>query len=197
MERMSLETKRNLFHLVTGICIVCLLHFRIIDLWIVLGGTVMGFLISMVHRKREVPVIGWFLRTFDRQEDIASIPGRGALFFAIGFLLVLALFPRDMALASITIFVLGDSISPLVGMHAGRIPHPLSEKKFVEGNIAGFLFAFAGAMLFVPIPEAFVASALSMAVEAVDTVKGRRIEDNVTIPLVAGLAMAAMRIIGL
>ncbi len=195
MSAMNIETKRNLFHLVLGLLIVILLSFRLINIWAMLLVTVVGLLLSGASRKRPVPVISWFLQRFERQENMSTIPGRGALFFFVGLLLAMALFQDDIVLASVTIFVLADSISPLVGVKIGRIRHPLSNEKFLEGSIAGFAFAFIGAMLFVPIFEAGLAAFFAVAVEAIDTVKGRRIEDNITIPLVAGLVMTLMRML--
>ena len=195
MERMSLETRRNLFHLVLGIVIVSLIHYRLINVWAILTVTLTGFLIAIASRRRPVPVIEWFLRHFERDEDMESIPGRGALFIFVGFLLALSLFPLNIALASIIILSVGDSVSSIVGSNLGKVRHPLSNEKFLEGNITGFLFAFLGAMFFVSIPEAFMASLVAMVIEAVDVVKGRRIEDNITIPLAAGFVITLLRML--
>lgn len=196
MALFSLETRRNLFHLIIGILIVAGVYYLLLDVWIVLAVVIVGFLISAASRKRPLPLIYWFLRHFERQDDIDSgIPGRGALFFGVGLLLTMALFERDVVLASITIFILADSISPLVGVKIGRVRHPLSDQKFLEGNIAGFLVAFLGAMLFVSPLEAFLASIFAMIIEAIDFIKGRRIEDNVTMPLVAGITILLLRLL--
>ncbi len=193
MGKIALETRRNLFHLVLGICLVILLYFDLINVWIMLVVTLVGFLISMASRKRPVPLIHWFLLRFEREENMTTIPGRGALFFFLGLLLTMALFEHDIVMASIIIFVLADSLSPLIGIKVGRIRHPLSDKKFLEGSIAGFIFAFLGALLFVSPLEALLASFFAVTVEAIDSLKGRRIEDNITIPLVAGLTITLLR----
>ena len=191
---MSLETRRNMFHLILGLLIVAALCFGVIDVWVMLAVVIVGFLLSLASRKRPVPLIHWFLRHFERQEDFeGGIPGRGALFFFVGLLIALALFEHDVVLAAATIFVLADSVSPLIGVKMGRIKHPLSDKKFLEGSIAGFVFAFLGAMLFVSPLEASLASFFAVAVEAVDTIKGKRIEDNITIPIIAGLVITLFR----
>lgn len=196
MIEISLVTKRNLFHLALGILVLAGIYLYVIDVWGILAIVIVGILLSMASRFRPVPFISWFLRRFERDEDISGgIPGRGALFFFVGLLIVAALFERDIVLASVTIFVIADSVSPLVGIRIGRIRHPLSEKKFLEGSIAGFIFAFIGAMLFVAPVEAFVATFLGVIVEAIDTVKGKRIEDNITIPLVAGLVITLLRLL--
>ena len=196
MERISLETRRNLFHLILGLLVVAGLYYNILDVWIMLAVVVVGFLLSTASRRRPVPLINWFLQRFERKEDLeGGIPGRGALFFFVGLLLALALFEHEVVLASATIFVLADSISPLIGVKVGRVRHPLSDKKFLEGSIAGFIFAFLGAMLFVSPLEALLATFFAVVVEAIDTVNGRRIEDNITIPLVAGLVITLLRML--
>ncbi len=196
MALFSLETRRNLFHLLIGILIVAAIYYMLVDVWLVLGVVIVGFLISAVSRKRPLPLIRWFLERFERQDDVdGGVPGRGAIFFGVGLLLTMALFERDVVLASITIFVLADSVSPLVGMRIGRLRHPLSDQKFLEGSMAGFLVAFIGAMFFVSPVEALLASLFAMSIEAIDFVKGRRIEDNITMPLVAGITILLLRLL--
>jgi dolichol kinase len=191
----NLETERNLFHLAMGLLIVLLIYFGLIDVWVMLWITVAGFFVSLLHRRRTVPVIGWFLRRLEREDVMESFPGAGAFFSFVGMLLSLAIFPRDIALASIIIFVVGDSVSPLVGIRFGRMRHPMSKEKALEGSAAGLTAAFLGAVLFVAPHEAFMASLVAMAVEAVDYVKGRRIEDNITMPLFSGITIMALRAI--
>ncbi|MBN2331352.1 MAG: hypothetical protein JXC85_06055 [Candidatus Aenigmarchaeota archaeon] len=196
MTGFSLETRRNIFHLVLGMLVVAGIYLGVLDVWIVLAVVLVGFLISAASRKRPLPIIGWFLRHFERQHDIdAGIPGRGALFFGVGLLLTMALFETDIVLASITVFVLADSISPLVGVKIGKVRHPLSDEKFLEGSMAGFLFAFLGASLFVSPIEALLASLFANVIEAIDFIKGRRIEDNVTMPLVASITISLLRML--
>jgi len=195
MERMSLENGRKLFHLTLGIFITALLYFDIIDVWIILPITLAGFLVSAIKRRKRMPITEWFLRRFEREENIATMPGKGALYFFVGLLLVLALFPKDVALASVIIFSIGDSIATMVGMRVGRIKHPLSSTKFLEGSAAGFVWALLGALLFVPPLEALAASFFAMAVEGIDFIKGRRVEDNITVPLVAGVTIMIMRML--
>ena len=196
MALFSLETRRNLFHLIIGILIVAGIYYMLIDVWVLLTVVVIGFLISAASRKRPLPLIHWFLRHFERQDDVdGGIPGRGALFFGVGLLLTMALFERYIVLASITIFILADSISPLVGVKIGKVRHPLSDEKFLEGSLAGFLVAFLGAMLFVSPLEAFLASLFAMIIEAIDFIKGRRIEDNITMPIVAGITILLLRML--
>ena len=195
IKKISLEIRRNLFHLTLGILIIAGLYFDIIHIWVVIAVVVVGFLLSSLSRKRPVPVIHWFLQRFEREENMNNMPGKGALYFFVGLLLTMALFEEDVVLASVTIFVLADSIGPIIGIKFGRMKHPLSDRKFLEGSIAGFIFAFLGSMIFVHPLEAFLASFFSVTVEAIDYIKGTRIEDNITIPLVAGATITLLRMV--
>ncbi|RLI39527.1 phosphatidate cytidylyltransferase, partial [Candidatus Bathyarchaeota archaeon] len=57
--------------------------------------------------------------------------------------------------------------------------------KQVEGTIFGFLFAFIGARVFVNPMQALIASAVGMLMESLPT----PVSDNLTVPLVSGLAL--------
>jgi len=104
------------------------------------------------------------------------------------------LFDKDIAMASIMVLALGDSVSHLYGLHYGKIKHPLSNKKFLEGTIAGFVAGFIGALVFARWYEAFFASLAAMIVEGIEVKIGtRQIDDNIIVPLVAGGVLWAMR----
>ncbi len=189
------ETERNLFHMALGLSIAALLWAGMIDVWMLIAVALLGFLASLARKKRPIPVLDLFLSRFEREDAMQNFPGRGAFFLVIGSILAVAVFPKDVALASIMILAIGDSVSPIVGLRHGSIKHPLSGSRMVEGAVAGFIAAFLGAMLFVAPHEALIASAVAMTFEAVDTLAGFRVEDNVTIPLVAGLVVMALRVV--
>ena len=102
---------------------------------------------------------------------------------------------REVAMASIMILALGDSVSHLYGLHYGKINHPLSSTKFLEGTIAGFIAGFIGAFVFLPWHEAFFASLAAMIVEAVEIKIGtEQVDDNLIIPVVAGAVVWLIRL---
>jgi dolichol kinase len=193
MGRDSFEIKRNLFHLLLGAVIVILLYFGFIDVWILAGVTVVGFILSLRHRRKRVPLIDWFIQVFERQHEQEEFPGRGAFYMMLGITLAVALFPEPIALASVSILAVGDSLSPLIATRLGRIRHPLNREKVLDASAAGFFIAFMSATFFVSLAEAFIASYIAMFVESIDYLKGRKIEDNITIPLVAGLSIVILR----
>ncbi len=187
------EIRRNLFHLVLGTLIVVLLYFGLIDVWVLAGVTVIGFMLSLRQKRKKVPVIDWFIRVFERESEQKEFPGRGSFYLLLGITLAVALFPEPIALASVVILTVGDSLSPLIAMKLGRIRHPLNREKVLDASAIGFFVAFLSATFFVSPAEAFIASYLAMIVESVDYLKGRRIEDNITIPLISGLSIVILR----
>jgi len=192
MAKTDLEMRRNLFHLGIGTLVAVLLYFNVLNVLIILLVTIAGLLLSLTSRKKRVPVVGFMLERFERPDVAGSFPGKGATYLFLGILLSVALFPRSIALASIMILTMADSVPCLVGSR-GRIRDPLNDERFLEGTVAGFLLAFIAASFFVSPIEAFIATAFSVVIESFEKINGRRIEDNVAIPLVAGLSMILLR----
>ncbi|MBW2977989.1 SEC59/DGK1/VTE5 family protein [Candidatus Woesearchaeota archaeon] len=191
----ELEIRRQLFHIFCGFGVVGLIYYDLINYLMIFIFIVAFFAVSLLSKKIKIPVISWLLTQFDRPIDIKRLPGKGALYYLLGVFLAMFLFPKDITMAAIIVLALGDAIAPLVGQY-GRIKHPLSEKKFLEGTIAGVFVAFVGAALFVNIYEAGFAAVIAMVVEGIDLRLGRQpINDNIVIPIVAGGVIWLLRLI--
>ena len=200
------EWNRQLFHIFLGIVIVVLLMYGILgyDITVlgiiiryvdILGIIILGFLLSYLSKKIKIPVIYQLLQKLERNEELQRFPGKGTIFYFIGVFVSLMLFPKDIAMASIMVLALGDSIIHLFGLHYGRTRHPLSKTKFLEGTIAGFAAGFIGAFVFLPWYEAFFASLAAMIVEAIEVKIGtQQVDDNLLVPLVAGAVVLAIRL---
>jgi len=106
------------------------------------------------------------------------------IFFAVGIFLALILFPFPVGSASIAIFTLGDSLATLFGKRLGRHVFPYNKGKKIEGTLFGFFFAWLGASFFINPLKALVGAAVGMFVETLPT----PVSDNLTIPLISGLA---------
>lgn len=190
---MRFELRRKLFHFCVGVCAIILLDMNLVNFYILAAIFAVGCLLSYLSTKMEIPVVSWLLRTFDRQE---KIPGKGALAYIFGICLVVLLFPEpDVRYASIMILSLGDAAAALVGKgwkKTGRrhTRHPLSNDKILEGTLAGIIAASLGAMLFVPLGAAIAASTAAMIVEGIE--HRYSIDDNISIPLVAGLVLVLL-----
>lgn len=190
------EFNRQAFHMLLGIIIVLLLRYSFIDNNLILISILAGFILSFLSRKIKIPVIYGFLQKFERKKDLQRFPGKGIIFYLIGIYISLLLFPKEIAMASIMILALGDSVSHLYGLYYGKMRHPLSEKKFLEGTIAGFIAGFLGALIFLPWLEAFFASLAAMIVEAIEIKIGtEQVDDNLIIPAIAGAVVWVARLI--
>jgi len=104
------------------------------------------------------------------------------IFYALGIMLSLVIFPPHFGYASIAILTLGDGAASLFGKKFGKTPYPFNKAKNLEGSIFGFIFAFSGAVFFVDPIRAFITAITGMLVECLPM----PINDNLTIPLTAG-----------
>jgi len=191
----KLEFRRQLFHLIAGLLVVVLVYFDVIDVFILLLLFVIGVLLSLVAKKRWIPLISHLLDLFERPNAFDVLPGKGALFLLLGVMLSLVLFPKNIALASISILAVGDSVSHLFGRFWGAVPHPLNTNKMIEGTIVGTFLAFLVAALFVSPVEAFLAALIAMVFEAVEYSIWKRfsVDDNLVLPLIAGIVIILIR----
>ncbi len=190
------ELKRQLFHAFLGLGIVALLKYGIINKEIILAVLIIGIILSSLSRNMKIPIIHQLLQEFEREKELKAFPGKGIILYIAGVYITSILFSKDIALASIMILALGDSVSHLFGLHFGKIKHPLSKTKFLEGTVAGFAFGFIGALFFVRPVEAFLASLIAMIFEAVEIKIGaEQVDDNLIIPVVAGAVVWVVRLL--
>jgi len=193
MRRLDFELKRQLLHLLLGIAIVYFFYAGWLKAWMLFIAIILGLILSLISRKRKLPIISSLLSILERKEDINKFPGKGLIAYLVGSFLAMVVFQRDIASASIMILALGDSISRLVGPF-GKIKHPFDNTKFVEGLVAGALAAFIGARFFVKPAEAIIASIIAMFLEGMNPIIGKyKINDNITIPIVAGAVIWVIR----
>lgn len=190
------EYRRQIFHILLGVFIAALLIYDFIDKNLLLFAVIFGLIISYLSRKTRIPVIYNLLEVFERKKELDKFPGKGIIFYLIGAYIALLLFSKNIALGSIMILAFGDSISHLFGLHYGKIKHPLSKTKYLEGTLAGFIAGFLGALVFLPWHEAFFASLAAMAAESVEIKFGmQQVDDNLVIPFAAGAAVWILRIL--
>lgn len=194
------EVRRNIFHLFYGLAYVLLIYFNRFKLIHLLALLLIGTLIALSSLKYKLPFISWFLKNFERPD---TFPGKGALTFLVGVIFAVALFEKNIALAAIMILTIGDSISHVIGRFYGKLKNPLNNLRYIEGTLFGALLASFGAMLFVSPMKAFIASFIAMVFEAVDLkliINGWAkkllfdvmLDDNVIIPLVAGVVLSVL-----
>ena len=192
--KIKVEVNRKLLHMSLGVVLVALLKFGIVGKGHLFALLIIMLAISTLSRKYNIPVIGWLLRNFEREDYVKKFPGRGFIFYIIGSLLVLVFFPMDIAMPAILILAFADSIGHLFGIRYGKRKHPYVKTKFVEGWIAGLIAGFIAAFIFVPWHEALAASFFAMLVEGIEVKIGaEEVDDNLIIPLVAAIAIWSVR----
>lgn len=186
------EIRRQLFHAALGLLIVFLIHYDLISalhLFILFS---IGIIISIICKKYHVPIFKWFLKYFDRR--YVCMPGEGVLYYVFGCFLVVGIFPKNIALASIMILALGDSVSTVVGKNFGR--KKVRGYKTWLGAFAGMFFGTLGAVIFVPFHFAILASVITMFIEAYEMRFLRKvINDNLYIPVISSIIMYLLMVI--
>ncbi len=190
------EVGRQVLHVIIGLALVILYYLDILTPFAVFLGILCGGLISLISRRTNLPIFAFFLKNYERKNEQKNFPGRGMIFYFIGVLLVMQLFSKDIALAAMMVLALGDSVSHLYGAKFGKIKTIINGdgKKLFEGTLAGTVAGFLGAMIFVPIPEAFLGSLGAMLIEVVKIeFNENTLDDNLTVPLVAGTIILLVR----
>jgi dolichol kinase len=108
----------------------------------------------------------------------------GSTYFLFSTILTILLFPKPIAIASLLILILSDTAAALVGKGIGRVSF---FGKTLEGSLA-FLFSSLLIVWLYPHLNRFWGSAAAAAAAWVEILP-IRLNDNLTIPLVAGAIM--------
>jgi len=108
----------------------------------------------------------------------------GSTYFLISTCLIIVLFPKSIAIASLLILILSDTCAALVGKGIGRVP---IFGKTVEGSTAFFLSALMIVWLTPGLNR--VAGSLAALGATLVELLPIGVDDNFSIPLVAGTIM--------
>ena len=186
----STELGRKILHIMIGIVSLILIIYNIVTPFIIFIILAIGIFSSLLSLKFNIPILHFFLKNFERENDKKRLPGRGIIFAVVGSLLALQLFERNIALASIIILIFADPTSHLVGKLFGRTRSFLDRRKNIEGNIAGFIVSSLFAMFFVHPVLAISGSLIAMLFESlIIEIQKIQLDDNLIIPLAAGTTM--------
>jgi dolichol kinase len=190
----SSELQRKITHILIGIIALLLIIYNIVTPFIIFIILVIGTLVSLISLKINIPIISFFLNTFERRTE-KHLPARAVIFATTGSLLALQLFPRDIALASITILVFADPISHIIGKAFGKTKSPIDKRKNIEGHIAGALISSLFAMFLIRPALAIAGSITAMLFESlIIEIQKIELDDNLIIPLAAGTIMYVLRL---
>jgi phosphoserine phosphatase len=143
------------------------------------------FLSELLRMNRKnLPIISAITRNAASQAELYEF-ATAPLYFAMGILITLLLFPAPVSSAAIAIFTLGDSTASLFGRLISKKPLPFNKGKTLEGSLVGFFFAFLAGSFFVSPAMALIGAAVAMTIESLPL----PVNDNVPIPLCTGLAL--------
>lgn len=185
------ELRRQVMHMVVGVSIAFLLYLGLIGAKMLFAGIVVGGILVILSKNFDLPIVRHFLDFFERAHSRRKFPGRGSFFLVLGSFLAVILFRLDIAIAAIIIMAVGDSVTNIIGRYFGEIDIPWNREKQLEGPIVGFVLAFLCSLFVVSWEMALFGSLAAMTVETWDfRVKKFLIDDNLIVPLVAGLVMS-------
>ena len=198
-----MEARRQMIH-ISGLLFILLAQFTgrlaAAALFFMIAAT---FLIYSEYVRREEKRLAGFLHTVEKNIRSLAIrferkglsrPFLGAFWFYAGCGIAFLFYPIPIASAACAMLAVGDSLSTLAGTRFGR--HRLIGSKTAEGSIALITGSLLISLLFVgPLTALIgsVAAALAELATEVGPIKSVRdrgfIDDNLVIPIIAGLAM--------
>ena len=117
-----------------------------------------------------------------REEEKPTL--MGSTYFLFSAILTILLFPKSIAIVSILILILSDTLAALVGKGIGKVQ---IFGKTLEGTIAFFLSALLIIWIY-PNLDRFSGSLAALGAAVIEILP-IPLDDNLTIPLVAGAIM--------
>lgn len=126
------------------------------------------------------PIISPIVREHEMKGDFT-----GAFYILSTATVVIAIYPKPIAVVSMAFIIVGDSAAALIGRKFGK--HKIIRNKSLEGSIAflGAAALVAWAAPEIPLSVGLIGALIATITEAVSI----GIDDNTTVPLVSGLAM--------
>ena len=130
------------------------------------------------------PIIGRIIRQHEENGDFT-----GATYILTSSCFTIALFSKPIAIAALAFIIVGDSFAAIIGRRFGR--HRFGRKS-VEGSLACLfgtgIVACIGPLFGLDLRVALAGAVVAAVTEALST----RVDDNVSVPLVSGLAMTLL-----
>lgn len=196
----DVELARQAAHLIIGLVLAWAAYkyerAGIVILAIAVAGLMISRLIIKARgwRKTLVRIADSLLERVERKKEIEKFPGKGAIMLFLGAGLAAVLFGKAGA-AAIIVLAVGDSASHIAGRLWGRLKHRgiFSANKTVEGSVAGFICSAAVLAFLLPAWTAIAAAGAGMIVEAAKVeVFGKKLDDNISVPLISAVTIIIM-----
>jgi dolichol kinase len=113
------------------------------------------------------------------ERDDIAMAGEAAVLFSASIMLAYWVFGKESAIAASIVWAIGDGVCSLVGMALHR------KGKSLEGMAAFIVFSFIGLALLYP--HKALGMAIVVAGSAIMEYFSGNVNDNITVPLAAGL----------
>ncbi|MBI2867721.1 MAG: hypothetical protein HYX97_05240 [Chloroflexi bacterium] len=189
--------ERKLFHLLAGssLPLLALATPKPVMLGLAVGLAAIAVTVEAL-RLRYPSLNGWLLKTFGalfkaREERRPT----AATYMLVATAIAFAAFPYDVAILTLLMLSAGDPLAAMVGTRWGR---PRLQGKSLEGT-AAFLGVSVGLGLLLSVTVLDIGTATVLVGAVVATAAealGGPVEDNLSVPLASGLAMALMEWMG-
>lgn len=186
------ELVRKAIHLTSAA--IPLLYWFILDREIMLKGVIflsMGFLTVEYLRLSFPTAKGLFLKVFGaaiRDHEQKNLTG--ATYVFTGAVLTIFLFPKQIAVPSLLILSISDTVAALVGI-------PFGKHKFLAKSMEGSFSFFVSSILilFYFSPESIVLNVLVAAILTIAEAFPMKLDDNFLIPLLSGSLLSIATLI--
>ncbi|MCX6741786.1 MAG: hypothetical protein NTX24_01255 [Candidatus Pacearchaeota archaeon] len=182
------EILRKLIHILFGLLIVAGLQTieQSIFIRLLLVLFLFTVFITVVNLRYKIKILEKVGKDSEKK-----FPLKGAIFFLVGAAIVILLFPRDVAMASILVLTFGDSVSYLAGFFGAKYKiNPFRKWKSLFGTFCGMVVAFLFAIIVIDPLSAAVGAFFGMVAEAISIKLGETdADDNLVVPLAAATAM--------
>ena len=183
---------RNIYHSVGGVMVVVSSMFLLdlTSLLLLLFSIFMLFVTGFALERIGIETMFFHGRTLRHVKDFAkSTHYEAGASWLLSCILLLLFFDLNVAYASILILAISDTAAGFIGRTIGRTKNPLNTKKTIEGSMAFFSTAVFAAMLFVPTSRALVVAFAAAVIESLPL----KINDNLSVPLSAGVVMYLLK----
>lgn len=194
----DLETRRQAVHLFSGVLFAFLVHLMTPSEALAFLGiaATLTFVFSwLIQHGYKVLFFDWLVKKTERK---GKPPASGVTWYFLGVLLVFVAslyfeISKAYVVAAMLIVAIGDSISTGLGRKIGTKYLPHTKTKSYEGSLIGFGSAFFGAAFVLKLSmattPAIVIAGIGSFVGMLTEAYLRGLDDNLTIPVVAWMAM--------
>lgn len=184
--------RRAAIHILSGIGIIVIAYYFSWAKLFFLAALVLGILLSLLSTVYRIPIVCHLLDNCELKRA-KKLPGKSALFFLAGSLLVLALFQKEIALASIAVLTFADPVSHF----ASHLSSKGKKRKTVLGFLLSATVAIIVSSFLVPIRYSIPSSLITMFLETRFTFKLGQdyVDDNFLIPVTFAVLISIAKMI--